>query len=228
MLLRALAGAGLALHALPALAPVAPPLARGLAIETRADGGASVALTFDDGPHPEGTPAMLGALAAADAPATFFLAGEQVERYPTLAAEIVAAGHEAALHCYRHRNQLRLTPRQIVEDMRRGEAAIVEACARTPRLYRPPHGTFSAVGLVLARRRWRVLLWSRWGRDWAAHATPQSIARKATEGIQPGDVILLHDADHYSSAGSWRKTVAAMPRILDQLERRSLSPAAIP
>ena len=228
MLIRSLAGAGLALHALPALAPVARPVARVLAIETRVGDGSGVALTFDDGPHPEGTAAMLGALAAADAPATFFLAGEQVQRYPALAAEIVAAGHEVALHCHRHRNQLRLTPRQIVEDMRRGETAIVEACGRTPRLYRPPYGVFSAAGLVLARRRWRVLLWSRWGRDWRARAMPESIARRATEDIRSGDVILLHDADHYSSEGSWRKTLAALPRILDELARMGQSPAAIP
>jgi peptidoglycan/xylan/chitin deacetylase (PgdA/CDA1 family) len=193
------------------------------------DDGAGVVLTFDDGPHREGTAAILSFLAAADAPATFFLAGEQVERYPTLAAEIVAAGHEVALHCYRHRNQLRLTPGQIVEDMCRGEATIVDACGRAPRLYRPPYGIFSAAGLMLAwRRSWRLLLWSRWGRDWRAHATPESIARRVTQGIQPGDVILLHDSDHYSSEGSWRKTLAALPCILDRLARRGQSPAAIP
>src|ERR671934_1906724 len=136
MLLRSLAGAGLAIHALPALAPLAPPVARGLAIETRVDDGAGVVLPFDDGPHREGTAAILSFLAASSAPATFFLAGEQVERYPSLAAEIVAAGHEVALHCHRHRNQLRLGPAAIAEDLRRGEAAIAEACGVVPRLYR--------------------------------------------------------------------------------------------
>ena len=67
-----------------------------------------VALTFDDGPHPEGTPAVLEALARAGARATFFVVGEQVQRRPALVAEIAAAGHVVALHGYRHRLQLRL------------------------------------------------------------------------------------------------------------------------
>ena len=62
-----------------------------------------VGLTFDDGPHPQGTPATLDALSAAGATATFFLVGEQVARWPGLAAEIAAAGHEIGLHGYRHR-----------------------------------------------------------------------------------------------------------------------------
>ena len=69
-----------------------------------------MALTFDDGPHPQGTPAVLSALAAHGARATFFLVGEQVERRPALAREVHDAGHEVALHCHRHRNALRLTP----------------------------------------------------------------------------------------------------------------------
>src|SRR5207237_579728 len=74
------------------------------------------ALTFDDGPHPHGTVSVLETLREHDAKATFFLAGEQVERRPALAAEIVAAGHRVELHCYRHRNQLRLTPRMLLHD----------------------------------------------------------------------------------------------------------------
>ena len=70
-----------------------------------------MALTFDDGPHPQGTPTILEILREHGAVATFFLAGEQVARRPELAAEIVAAGHRVELHCHRHRNQLRLTPR---------------------------------------------------------------------------------------------------------------------
>jgi len=190
--------------------------------------GSGVALTFDDGPHPDGTPAALTALSREAAPATFFLAGEQVMRYPALCAEIASAGHELALHCHRHRNQLRLTPSAIAEDMRRGEAAIAEACGRAPRLYRPPYGIFSTAGLILARRSYEPLLWTRWGRDWSARATVESITVKATERIAPRDVILLHEADHYSHPGSWRNTIGALPRILDALAAAGHQPVAIP
>ena len=219
---------GLAAHALPAASPVIPGVAAAFRIPRRVEDAGGVILTFDDGPHPQGTAATLEILARKSAPATFFLAGEQVERYPALAAEIVAAGHEVGLHCHCHRNQLRLWPAAIVEDMRRGEAAIVEACERMPRLYRPPYGIFSVAGLWIARRRHRPLLWSRWGRDWARHATADSIAFTAANGARSGDVILLHDADHYSVPGSWRRTVEAVPRILDAVASRGLPVVRVP
>src|SRR6201992_3477390 len=106
-----------------------------------------VALTFDDGPHPQGTPAVLEILRAAHQRATFFLAGEQVERRPALAAEIVAAGHRVALHCHRHRNQLRLSPRALLDDAERARATIEEATGQTIADYRPPYGIFSGAGL---------------------------------------------------------------------------------
>jgi peptidoglycan/xylan/chitin deacetylase (PgdA/CDA1 family) len=90
-----------------------------LGIEDRTASGTGYALTFDDGPHPRGTPAVLEILAEAGVRATFFLVGEQVLRNPALAAEIVAAGHGVGLHCHRHRNLLRLTPRQVREDILR-------------------------------------------------------------------------------------------------------------
>jgi peptidoglycan-N-acetylglucosamine deacetylase len=182
-----------------------------------------VVLTFDDGPHPEGTPAVLDALASA--PGVFFLVGEQVERHPALAAEIAAAGHEVALHGYRHRNQMRVTPKALREDLRRGVDAIGAATGRAPALYRPPYGIFTPAGLALARKSgWLPLLWSKWGRDWRARTPPAEIARLATRDLSAGDVILLHDADWYSSTGSHMRTAAAVPRILDEIARRGLYP----
>ncbi|MEA2273550.1 MAG: peptidoglycan-N-acetylglucosamine deacetylase [Solirubrobacteraceae bacterium] len=217
------AGAGVAAHVAPALAPVAPGLAKLLRVPLRVAHPRGVAITFDDGPHREGTPAALDALARAGARATFFLVGEQVERLPSLAAEIVAAGHEVALHGQRHRNQLRLTPAAIAEDLRRGAAAIEDATGGCSALYRPPYGIFSAPGLAIVRRQGRTpLLWSKWGRDWTRRATPASIAALALDDLGAGDVVLLHDADHYSAPDSWRRTVAALPRVLDEVAARGL------
>jgi peptidoglycan/xylan/chitin deacetylase (PgdA/CDA1 family) len=228
-LLGAAAGAGAVLHAGPALAPVVPGLGGALGIETRLPAGAGgVALTFDDGPHPQGTPAVLEALRAHGAVATFFLAGEQVERRPSLAAEIVAAGHRVELHCHRHRNLLRLGVREFLADAERGRAAIEEASGQAIADYRPPYGIFSAATLRAVRARgWRPVLWSRWGRDWSRWATPDSIARHSSAGARAGDVLLLHDADHYSARGSWVRTAAALPLILAALESRGLKTAAL-
>jgi peptidoglycan/xylan/chitin deacetylase (PgdA/CDA1 family) len=190
-----------------------PPLCTALGIDRRVPGG-DVLLTFDDGPHPDGTPAVLEALA--ERKATFFMVGEQVERYPSVAADVAAAGHEIGLHGYRHRNQMRVTPRWLADDLERGSYALGNVTGRPPTLYRPPYGIFTPAGLSLTRRYER-LLWSKWGRDWRARTTPEEIARLATRDLGAGDVILLHDADWYSADGSHRRTAAALPMILEKL-----------
>lgn len=212
----------------PALAPVAPPVARALRVPRRHSDHGAVAITFDDGPHPQGTPAVLEALRDGGAEATFFLVGEQVERNPALAAEIAAAGHAIAVHGHRHRNALRLTPESFESDLERGIAAIAEATGTEPRAHRPPYGIFSPSALALVRARGlQPLLWSRWGHDWRGSATPASVTEEVTEGLRGGDVLLLHDADHYSASGSWRATAGAVPEVLRRIEESGLSAMAL-
>jgi peptidoglycan/xylan/chitin deacetylase (PgdA/CDA1 family) len=223
----AVAGMALASYLLPGLAAALPALRGPLGVEDRTASGSGFALTFDDGPHAQGTPAVLELLAAANVQATFFLVGEQVDRNPALAREIVAAGHAIGLHCQRHRNLLRLAPRQVRADIDRAEAAIGEATGLAPVLYRPPYGVLNSAALRLARARgWRTLLWSHWGRDWEARATPESIAARVTDGAGDGSVLLLHDADDYSAPDSWQRTVAALPRVLETLAERGLEPVS--
>ena len=210
-----IAAAALAAWCAPAAAPVVPSLATVFDIPLRLSSRRGIAITFDDGPHPQGTPAVLETLDRAGAQATFFLVGEQVERRPRLAEEIVAAGHEVAIHGYRHVLLLRRTPRALRYDLERAADVIATATGVAPVLYRPPYGVFSTPSLALVRRLgWTPLLWSRWGRDWGARATAQAIAARASADLGAGDVVLLHDADFYSSADSWRKTVAALPTVL--------------
>ncbi len=213
-------------------APIWPALRRSLGVDDRTADGRGYALTFDDGPHVEGTPAVLEILAGAGSgaglgagavKATFFLVGEQVRRNPALAREILAAGHWIGLHCDRHRNLLRLAPRQVRDDTARALVTIEDATGQSPTLYRPPYGVLNATALRIAREHgWRTLLWSHWGRDWEARATPASIATLLTQGAGEGSVLLLHDADDYSAPGSWRRTVAALPRVLETLAERGL------
>jgi peptidoglycan-N-acetylglucosamine deacetylase len=208
-------------------APIWPALRRSLGVEDCTASGCGYALTFDDGPHVQGTPAVLEILAREHVSATFFLVGEQVRRNPALANEILAAGHGIGLHCDRHRNMLRLTPWQVREDIARALATIEDATGGSPSLYRPPYGVLNASALHVARGHgWRTLLWSQWGRDWEARATPASIAARVTDGVGEGSVLLLHDADDYSAEGSWRRTAAALPEVLETLATRGLQPVA--
>jgi peptidoglycan/xylan/chitin deacetylase (PgdA/CDA1 family) len=213
---------------LPALAAHLPRLAAAYRIDRRLDAEDRVALTFDDGPHAEGTPAVLDELARHGAFATFFLVGEQVARRPALAREIVDAGHEVAIHGYRHTLLLRRRVRELSDDLDRAIAAITDATGVEPGLYRPPYGIFSSGGLAHVRERgWRPLLWSTWGRDWERRATAQSIARRATSGLRPGDVVLLHDSDAYSSDDSWRRTAAALPSVLEAVAALGVPASAV-
>ncbi len=183
-----------------------------------------VALTFDDGPHVEGTRLVLDALSRAGARATFFMVGEQVVRRPSLAAEVASAGHLVALHGFRHRLQLRLGARTVRDDLMRGSEAIAAATGVPPCWHRPPYGVYSAAGLAAARELGlRPLLWSRWAKDWRRFTTPAEIHARACVGVEAGDVILLHDADFYSARHSHRRTAAALELILDHLEARKLA-----
>ena len=136
-------------------------------------------------------------------------------------------GHAIGLHCDRHRNLLRLAPRQVREDIARArgrDRASDRARDRAlPPALRHPQRRRAA---PRPPRGWRTLLWSHWGRDWEARATPESIARAVPGAPGPGSVLLLHDADDYSAPGSWRRTVAALPRVLETLRERSLEPSA--
>ena len=205
------------------LAPVNRDAASVLALPRTLPGSGGVALTFDDGPHPEGTPAILDVLARAGAQATFFVVGEQVERRPELVARIARAGHRVALHGYRHRLQIRLSPAQVREDLARGVAALEDATGNGPTWHRPPYGIYSPAGLRAVRTGGlRPLLWSRWGKDWRRRTTPPRIAARVLRGLLPGDVILLHDADFYSARGSHERTSEALSLIVGELGRRKL------
>ena len=187
-----------------------------------------VLLTFDDGPHPLGTPAVLAALEQLRAPAVFFLTGENAARHPGLVREIVAAGHEVGVHGHRHHTRLQWSRRRLDEDTRRALDAVGRAAGVAPRLYRPPHGVVTVTGLRLVRARGlELLLWSRWGRDWERRATASSIARRASAGVEAGDVLLLHDSDRYAARDSWRATVAALPLIVENIAAAGLVPAAV-
>lgn len=185
-------------------------------------------MTFDDGPHVEGTSAVLDVLRRRRARATFFVVGEQVRRYPEVARRIAAEGHEIALHGDRHTLLLRRRTHDAARDWDRALETVAGVVGAEPALYRPPYGAFSSGALAELRRRgWRAQLWSRWGRDWTRRATPASIARLATHDLRPGDVVLLHDSDAYSSAGSWRRTAAALPSVLDAIAALGVSAVSV-
>jgi peptidoglycan/xylan/chitin deacetylase (PgdA/CDA1 family) len=170
-----------------------------------------VALTFDDGPDPEGTPAVLEALDDAGFKATFFLVGEQVEAHPELAVQIAERGHEIAAHCFDHTHHERLT--DPAGDLRRTLETIEAISGAQPSLQRPPYGRFTAASHeACLHAGLQPVYWSAWGEDWE-DLGPDRIADFVTRDLSDGVVILLHDSARYAHRPSARATAAAIPLI---------------
>jgi peptidoglycan/xylan/chitin deacetylase (PgdA/CDA1 family) len=183
-----------------------------------------VALTFDDGPDPVSTPEIMRVLDDIGWRATFFMLGDMVRAAPGLAAEVAAAGHEVGVHADVHRSQKRMSPRAIRDDVTRAYDAVGEASGVRPVWYRPPHGALSLEGKRAARKLgMKAVLWTTWGRDWRAEATPESVCREVLEGYLDGGTVLLHDSDCTSDPGAWRSTLGALPMLAEEIHRRGLT-----
>ncbi|MGX1541499.1 polysaccharide deacetylase family protein [Streptomyces adustus] len=180
-----------------------------------------VALTFDDGPDPKSTPSFLHLLAARRVQATFFLLGTEARRSPDLVREIAAAGHEIGVHGWAHRPLLLRGPRATHTDLARARDTVAEITGRRPTLFRPPYGVMSGSAHQAARRLGLTpVLWTCWGEDWTARATPESVHRTVVTDLYGGGTVLLHDSDRTSAPGAWRSALGALPRILDTCEER--------
>ncbi len=204
-------------HAVPAVTARGPArrLTPGLAGEGRPGG---VALTFDDGPDADGTPAVLQTLADLGWRATFFMLGSQVRRHPDIARLVVEAGHEVGVHGTIHRNHLIRTPWAIRRDLRLATRQIAEATGVRPRWFRPPYGILTAGTLWAARDLDLVpVLWTAWGKDWRG-GPPDRVVAEVMRTLRGGGTVLLHDSDCTSRPGSWRSTVASLPLLAAQVE----------
>jgi peptidoglycan/xylan/chitin deacetylase (PgdA/CDA1 family) len=143
-----------------------------------------------------------------------------VERAPGLAAELAAAGHEMAVHGWEHRHMLLRSPRVVYDDMARARDAVAVATGAVPVLFRPPYGVLTSAAALAARRLgMRPLLWTCWGRDWTADATPDSVFATIRRDLAGGATVLLHDSDCTSAPQSWRSALGALDMLLDECAR---------
>ncbi len=153
-----------------------------------------IALTFDDGPHPVYTPEILDLLADYGIHATFFLIGENAERYPELIARIQREGHEIGNHTYDHTYLHRQSEAAVEEAILHAENVILELCDQRPKLLRPPGGLYDHNVCTAARMLdYEVILWTIDTLDWA-HTPPEKITENVLTHIASGDIILCHDA----------------------------------
>lgn len=159
-----------------------------------------VALTFDDGPHPEWTPAVLEALATANWKGTFFVIGEEAAEHPELVRRIVEEGHAIGNHTYTHAEPPRTSARQFGEEVLQTSELITELTGTQTRLMRPPKGKLNPGKFQrLWTGRQSVILWNVDAKDFTM--TEEEAARNWADAYVPrqGDVILLHDRLPYAA-----------------------------
>jgi peptidoglycan-N-acetylglucosamine deacetylase len=172
-----------------------------------------IALTFDDGPDPECTPAILDALDAADAKATFFLVGEQLMRHHAIARETAARGHELALHGFEHVEHDSLRPQAARDDIARALGSFEAATGRKPRFFRPPYGRFSEASYDACKYLGlEPVYWSAWGMDWEP-IPGERVTDLAIRDVGDGAIVLLHDSARYAHRPDCSATAEAIGPI---------------
>ena len=196
-----------------------PALVRGPA------GGGRVALTFDDGPAAPYTEQILDILRQHNVPATFFVCGKNVERFPDIVRRIQAEKHTVANHTYSHPFLYLKSRARMAEEIDRTQAAVERLTGARPTLFRPPYGVrwFGIFG-VLDERGMRLVQWSDASFDWKEGSLPADIARSALQKLRAGSVILMHDGreprrpDQVDASA----TVAALPAIIEGVAKAGL------
>ncbi|WP_400162624.1 polysaccharide deacetylase family protein [Brevibacillus sp. TJ4] len=175
-----------------------------------------VALTFDDGPDAVYTPQILEVLHNNHVPATFFVLGSQVDKYPKVMQWIAKAGHEIGNHGYRHHDLHKLTEQEVYDDIKQGERSILRTTGILAQYYRPPGGvmTHDVMNAVQASG-YDVIHWSIDPRDWSLARTASVIAKSVKRDVSPGDIILFHDGGL-----NQRQTVAALQELITYLRQQ--------
>ena len=171
-----------------------------------------IALTFDDGPHAVYTLKLLGILKQLHTPATFFVVGKQVEKYPTLVQLEVIEGHEVGDHTYDHVNLTALTPELVEYEMDRCDRAIKAVTGSSVRFMRPPGGDYNPTVMSAACRRGYVTaLWTDDPGDWA-RIPSDVILQRSLDRLENGAILLLHDGIP--------ETLDILPQLINEARAR--------
>ncbi|HXU63935.1 MAG TPA: polysaccharide deacetylase family protein, partial [Polyangia bacterium] len=171
----------------------------------------AVSLTFDDGPHPEHTPALLDRLAAHGIRATFFVLGRNAADHPDLVRRMAAEGHDVGHHSFTHGEPAATSALELVAESRRTARMLADLLGRPPRLFRPPHGKITAgKALGLWATGQTIVLWNQDPKDFSCGSAEALRAWFTGRPFAGGDVVLLHDVHPY--AGEAMDAIAAAVR----------------
>jgi len=184
---------------------------------------AEVALTLDDGPDPEVTPAVLELLAKLGAHATFFCIGERVRAHPGLVRDIVAAGHSVQNHTLHHRHHFSLLgPRGFVREIGDAQKLLADVSGQPPHCFRAPAGLRNPLlDPVLHRLGLHLVSWTRRGFDTRV-ADPVRVYSRLARGLAAGDILLLHDGHARRDERGQPLLLQVLPRLLHTIHAAGL------
>ena len=182
-----------------------------------------IALTFDDGPAPQYTEAILAVLRRYHVKATFFMLGRWVQQYPDLAREVVADGHAVGDHTWSHADLTQLSESQAMQELTSTRDIIQQVTGVKTTLFRPPYRAYNRQILDLAfSLHLSTILWSIDPHDWEKPGVGPIIST-ALGNAQNGAIILMHDG-----GGDRSQTVEALPKIIEQLQAQGFTFVTIP
>ena len=212
-ILRALPVDNIPLPDLPSLPRTLPPEARVSYSQMHVPGNV-IAITFDDGPHPQNTPRLLDMLKERGIKATFFLIGKSAATWPDVVKRIIAEGHEVANHTWTHPLLTHLSEAKVLDELQSTHDAITKACGTAPILYRPPYGaaSMSQKKMIHEHFGYPTILWDVDPEDWRAPRFIAKVHDCLLKETRSGSIILCHDIH--------QPTVDAMPSTLDDLTAR--------
>jgi len=171
-----------------------------------------VAITVDDGPHPEYGMPILAALRQYHVPATFFVVGVRVKQDPQFLRQAIAQGCEIGNHTYDHQRLPTLKDHEIVNEMRFDDIAIYKACGIHPTIMRPPGDEYDGrVSQILKGMGYVDVCWTDAAKDYL-NQTPDWISERVLDRVEPGSIILLHQ--------DWAGTAVALPVIITGLQKQ--------
>lgn len=152
-----------------------------------------IALTFDDGPHPDHTPIILSILEEYNIPATFFVIGENAHQHPELVKKESDMGYEIGNHTYSHPKIKETGFEKLLSEANSAHQEILKITGRSPTIFRPPGGVCDqSVGMVADQNQYSVILWTVDTEDWQ-NPPVQDIVNRVISGLRPGAIILFHD-----------------------------------
>jgi peptidoglycan/xylan/chitin deacetylase (PgdA/CDA1 family) len=188
-----------------------------------------VAITIDDGPDPEVTPAVLDVLQAAGAVATFFCIGQRAQAHPQLLREIVARGHSVQNHSFRHDHRFSLSgPAAFARELRAAQEVFERITGLRPSCFRAPAGLRNPfLAAVLQRLGLHLVSWTRRGYD-TRERDACCVLERLTRDLAAGDILLLHDGHVARSAAGVPVVLEVLPALLQRLREAGLKPVTLP